>query len=239
MERSLEWLLREGALSQCVAALGGGVRIEDSVLAPGRHEFGVATDWQTTIRESFSRLVHGKDGTARCDGDPDAILTSLCELSSNPTPSLADVQLVADLARWFVPTRLHGPTHPGPVEWRERNGSRYDLRVRGVTRPLARWDLARILRDEAWADAVPPRKAVMFDRASTATDNSAIPVYTIGEIKGLEFDAALVVMQGGAPEPLGELFVGVSRARLLVTCALDDLACSLLPIGLRTRLVSR
>jgi hypothetical protein len=91
------------------------------------------------------------------------------------------------------------------------------------------------LRSGAWADAVASPATASFTPHITAA-GSDIPVYSIGEIKGLERDCVLLVLQGDPPQISHELFVGVSRARSVLVVALEAHTAALLPRRLQARL---
>jgi len=96
-------------------------------------------------------------------------------------------------------------------------------------------DVLEALRSGAWADAIAGPPVVSFAPHEQA-DGNDIPVYSVGEIKGLERDTVLLVLQGDAPQWPHELFVGVSRARSVLAVVLEAHAASALPRKLNSLL---
>jgi hypothetical protein len=87
------------------------------------------------------------------------------------------------------------------------------------------------LKDGSWVDRVPTTPTLSFAPHHVAGD--ATPVYSVGEIKGLERRAILLLMQGDVPMFTHQIFVGVSRARAVLAVVADDRTYTALPGGLR------
>lgn len=160
---------------------------------------------------------------------PARVRTLLGGLSPEAFPTADDVQLVASVAAQIQTPAARGDRRP---RWGTSTDWRGPVSARVATDGTAPRDVIEYFRDPAWAIEVPADSVghVRF-LPHESCDPSACPVYTVGEFKGLESDAILLVMQGNAPELRSELFVGISRARGTLAVALDQVTLSRLSLG--------
>lgn len=234
IQAALSWLDGMGALPECSAVLGGSVPYEESALAVGRYYVGEPFDWRTAVRQQVIRVSRMWSGSVRTDDVEAAV--GFQNLSDFAIPTAADRAIVEALANtllshtqgWVRTTKATRVTWrpvadaqrvPGVFEWRLHTGGHAGLD--GV-------DVLEALRSGVWADAIePPTLVTLAPQAAAVSPD--IPVFSVGEIKGLERDCVLLVLQGDAPQWAHELFVGVSRARTVLAGALEPHAVGELP----------
>jgi hypothetical protein len=243
VEACLDWLYEHGAVDGVAAVLGGGVHFAGSVLHSTTLEYGPALDWRSAVRHEFLGMARQMGPTFR--GSRLRELHQLLDsLSANSRPTQVDREVVAQAAA-LVTAGLSAdvPRHPsGEVEWRATShgtgaagGPHPRLHPRGPS--TFPYYALQGLHSGRWAPALPARMTATFAPHNDAAAG-AIPVYSVGEIKGLEREAVLLVMQGEPPQPIHELFVGVSRARSLLAVALDEHAYRTIPPRIRKRVAS-
>lgn len=232
----LEWLHGKDAVDDTVAVLGGRVSFEHSILARRSFVVGSRFDWREAIASEVDRIVTSPDGSVALAGGYRAIKRALRSLGDGPIPSRADVDLVRRAASHLtsVPVPTPKDVRWGEPEVRPADDARTAPRLMTARGPrlLRQAEVVSALRTGSWANAVPKPAVVTFAPHASALQ-PAIPVYGVGEIKGLEREVVLMVMQGDAPELLHELYVGVSRARVLLAAALDERVFAALPTSLK------
>ena len=137
-------------------------------------------------------------------------------VSSAVTPSDEDVEIVGRTARFMRQRfRLTDNAVGGRVRW-SLDGS--ELGIRGIDPE----EVLSFFESGAWVRMMPrPQGASVQFGPWTEPSENILPVYSIGEYKGLESDKILLLMQGYAPALRHELLVGISRARCVVAAALD------------------
>lgn len=235
---ALRWLSDRCGLENCVAVLGGAVSFEHSVLARSPFEIGgPPLDWKAGVAHELDRLRRAHASSVRHGAATLPVDRVLGQLSDEQDPTPQDVEALRSAVssfglpiarrpslRWVVqrPTRGNDTSLPPTLV-----EARYE-------RTATQSELVGAFRDGTWVDALPVATSVTF-RPHDWTLDGEVPVYGVGEIKGLERDVVLVVMQGDAPELLHELYVGVSRARAVVAVVADERAYALLPPRLQRR----
>jgi hypothetical protein len=231
---ALRWCNSLDVLERLVAILGGGTGYSGSVLARGPFAYGTdAHTWQDMVRREFRWLSASRTSYYGQQHSPLGI-----DLSCEPAPTESDiraVQLAAESLAAGVPGTP--PRKPKHVQWRSNHAALpglADWRLRSTERMTAPAEVVGSLISGLWTDSLPLTEAVTF-RPHWDAGGTGVPVYEIGDIKGLERDAGLLVMQGDAPQFMHHLFVGVSRPRGVVAVAVDDRAYSALPSRLRSR----
>lgn len=244
VEASLDWLYAHGAVEGVAAVLGGGVHFSDSVLRRADFGYGSAIDWRSAVCDEFFFMSQHATSSGRRAGVRNRDLNALLKgLSHETLPTPDDCSLVAQAANL-----LAAGVHPGaprtsaPVMWRSTSdataaagGPRVRLHPRGTN--AFPFFVLHALQSGEWARALPQPLTTSFARHPDA-GSGTIPVFTVGEIKGLEREAVLLIMQGAPAEPTAELFVGVSRARSLLAVALDEHAYRTLRPRVRKLVVS-
>ncbi|MEA3078315.1 MAG: hypothetical protein QOF60_3223 [Actinomycetota bacterium] len=178
----------------------------------------IPLDWRAGVARAAKRVVEeAKSHTWYTPGGSDdvAVLRRLDELSHEATPREADAQLVAELANLLIARtpKLDWTGASSPVRFVAAHGEVT------ITRNDPRHWQARVkyLASKAWtADFAPPASLALkaYAQVSPASAGFAA-VHTVAGFKGLEADTVLVVWDPQlSPDPLTELYVAVSRARL-------------------------
>jgi hypothetical protein len=237
------WPHQRADLASTVALLGGGKPLAASVFGSGFLEAG-PTDWRSEIARALARIAERR-----------RVALSLSfvksKLSGSVRPLREDVTEVRRLARAIAqadrqPYLSHGTVHglrrrdiePIPPHdlWEASAGwRRTDESL--ITYTFGGWGhtdeaLLEALLSGAWAETLPPRGKIDVQFCSHHDPApGAVSVFSVGEFKGLESEAVLLVMDGEAPELRNELFVGRSRARSLVAAVIDRATASLLRPG--------
>lgn len=235
--RALRWFDSLGVLDSTVAVLGGGVDFDDSILARGPFPFRAVQGWQELVQKEMRKLAQSWSSSLREKGVDPREVWDLEELSNEAAPTPTDIEIVASAASAIASTlpakqaefrhpELHWSALPvlgtGRVNWRLRS-------QRGKPRQV---EILNALRCDQWTWSLPSAQTAYFTPGSKG-GGGTIPVYTLGQIKGLERKAVLLVMQGDAPQFLNHLFVGVSRARAALAVVGDQRAYAALPSQLR------
>jgi hypothetical protein len=229
VETCVRWLAKTGELRSCVVLLGGGSTFEESALAPWMTA-GPLAPWQPAVIAALMEVVRRVPEVGRAVNPPPArVRTLLGGLTREAFPTTRDVELVASVAAQILTPAARGDRRPC---WGTSQSWRGPTSARVATGGTSPRDVVDYFRDPAWATEVPAASIgnVRF-LPHDACDPSARPIYTVGEFKGLESDAILLVMQGNAPELRSELFVGISRARGTLAVALDQVTLSRLSLG--------
>jgi hypothetical protein len=247
VEACLDWLHKRGAIDRLAVVLGGGVPFDDSVLHATAFRYGPIPDWRSAVRNEFFFLLQPKGVVFSRDSDLRDLQRLLDSLSVESSPTQSDREAVAQAAALLVtvlpPDSLRRPS--GKVVWRATPGvtasgiGGQDLRLHPRGASSYPFPVLHALLSGEWAQALPtPLTATFAPHADADADTATLPVFSVGEIKGLEREVILLVMQGEPPEPTHELFVGVSRARSVLAVALDEHAYRTLPPRVRKLVVS-
>jgi hypothetical protein len=237
VEGALEWCESLGVLRSMVAVLGGGADFDDSVLAHGPFAYEEPIEWQLLVRREMRTLTATWGNELRSAGIEPKDLATLQGLSSGPSPSSEDIRVVRNAAATIAGTlqRRHSHFERPSVFWRAvpSGGSRAEsLELRGRKGRTQALELLNAFRCDVWAELLPRTGSVTFGHHLNRQLND-IPVYHLGEIKGLEKNAVLLVLQGDAPQFMHHLFVGISRARAVLAVVGDERAYRALPPWLR------
>lgn len=234
---ALEWCDSLDVLPSLVAILGGGADFDDSVLAHGPFAYEDPVGWQRLVRREIRKLTTTWWNELRSAGlNPDR-MAMLPGLSKSPNPSVEDVRLVENVAATISGTlhkRLAHFMRP-EVSWETvstGDSPKESLELRGAKAKTSPMELLNAFRCDAWAKSLPKTGSVSFSHYRDR-ETGDIPVYHLGEIKGLEKDAVLLVLQGDAPQFMHHLFVGISRARGVLALVGDERAYRALPPWLR------
>jgi hypothetical protein len=217
----LNWLTRHEALHSFVAVLGGGKSFDESVLARG-FPHRTAADWRKEVIAELVRIARRSQGDSRVDTPSEARLRRrLSKLSHASLPTTDDIALVGRVSRGLKSPRADRKApHDGVGWWPDTWGEPRGFHIE----PSWGYDqhVLSFLETGRWAETLPSDGPFSIGFAPhRGCPPNARPVYAVGEFKGLESDAVLLVMEGHAPEPRNELFVGVSRARAVLAVAMD------------------
>jgi hypothetical protein len=238
LQAALAWLHDLRALDGAAAVLGGALDFDSSALARGPFEIAEQFQWRDAVSQQLTRIA--RQWTAQLRLPDLGVEDRLGQLSQAWMPTERDRDLVAQFATELL--RSYPGSRPGPVtraRWRPvadaqriPGVSEWRLKPSGAS-SVSGVEVLEALRSGAWADALSPPAMVSFARHEQATTEQ-LPVYLVGEIKGLERDCVLLVLQGDAPQWSHELFVGVSRARSVLAVVLESHAASALPPKLQS-----
>ncbi|HXR31204.1 MAG TPA: hypothetical protein VN752_08695, partial [Solirubrobacterales bacterium] len=215
-----------------------GADFDDSVLARGPFAYEEPVNWQGLVRREMRKLTTGWSNELRSAGmDPDAV-AALFGLSRNLKPTAADIRVVGNVAAAIagVLSKRQAQFRRPDVRWKAISTSdtrRVNWRLRSPTPKTPRVEILNAFRCDVWAKSLPETASLRFAPHHSG-DPEAIPVYHLGEIKGLERKAVLLVLQGDAPQFMHHLFVGVSRARAVLAVVGDQRAYGALPSWLRS-----
>lgn len=240
VDEALKWCDSLGAVESLAAILGGGADFDDSVLARGPFAYEEPVSWQKFVRREMRRLTTGWSNELRSAGmDPDAV-AALHGLSRSSRPTAADIRVVGNVAAVIagVLSKKQAQFRRPDVRWKAipiSNTSQVNWRLRSPTPKTPRVEILNAFRCDVWTRSLPEAGSVSFASHHNG-DHKAIPVYHLGEIKGLERKAVLLVLQGDAPQFMHHLFVGVSRARAVLAVVGDQRAYGALPSWLRSAL---
>ncbi len=234
---ALRWLDSLGVLDSTAAVLGGGVDFSDSILSRGPFPYGASVGWQELVRKEMRKLVQFWSPRLREKGIEPTEVWSLHGLSDAAEPTPADIELVASAASTIAETlsAKQAKFRRPELSWGALpvlGTGRTNWRLRSHWGKPPQIEVLNAFRCDAWIWSLPSPPAACFSPVREMGAGS-IPVYALGEIKGLERQAVLLVMQGDAPQFLNHLFVGVSRARAALAVVGDQRAYAALPSQLR------
>jgi hypothetical protein len=230
---ALRWCNELGVLGELAAILGGGVEFEQSVLDKGPFTYEDEVDWRELARREIRNLTRFWAAELRVSQLDPKELWALEKLSSASTPTRADIALVDSVASRIakaLPADKAEFHHPD-LHWRSRrvfDTGAVIWRLSDWRGKPSRSDILNAFRCDVWLKSLPAAAAVRF-APHRRRNKDGIPVYTIADIKGLERDAVLLVMQGDAPQFMHHLFVGVSRPRSVLAVVGDDRTYAALP----------
>jgi hypothetical protein len=238
VSEALKWCDSLHVIQSLTAILGGGADFGDSVLARGPFPYDEPVYWQRLVQREMRNLTTVWSNELRsADIDPTAV-AALHGLSKSPNPTAADIRVVGNAAASIAGALSKRQAHFQRPEvcWEEipiHGTRRVDWRLRGPTPKTSHVQVLDAFRCDVWAESLPQTASVRFAPHDCA-DTEAIPVYHLGEIKGLERNAVLLVLQGDAPQFMHHLFVGVSRARAVLAVVGDQRAFGALPSWLQS-----
>jgi hypothetical protein len=173
-------------------------------------------------------------------GGDEAVFDRLSALSRQERPTAKDRAIVQDVARLFridPDIRRKVTTSPRFRNAMERtvNEGKLNLgRSRRKDTPLWSAEVILHFEREDWDAGIPDVDNVYFQpyyRAAGADtgQQAIIPVYRVDEFKGLESDAVVLFFPANLPIAEPELYVGASRARLVLSVLIDEKMLSTLP----------
>jgi hypothetical protein len=197
-------------------------------------EQGIIIDdlrWQWSIRRSFGRI-------ARADslgfGVPLATEVGeiLAHLSEAPWPTPEDAAVIRRAAKLIV-LRASDQHHRNEVVHAVEDAAAAAVSARPVSR-RATWQPRPtvgidLLGSDGWLEEVPVPRTLRLTDPHDVTVEDGIPVFTVAQFKGLEADNVVAIWDGASAEPLAELFVAVSRARLHLACLISADSMPVLP----------
>jgi hypothetical protein len=217
--------------SGLVAILGGGVSFEASPFSGATIAIGNGSSWRNAVRHKFLSAMNKYDrrGVMFPPGGGQAVIDRLSRLSRETVPNEEDRQLVRDVASMFeVHSEIRQKLTKRPafrtgLSWVTRDGELQLRRSWGEDSPLWSAEVVLHFQREDWDTGMPVPETVGFRPHYASTgQRREIPVYRIDEFKGLESDIVLLFFGCGVPVLNHELYVGASRARLMLSVLLED-----------------
>jgi hypothetical protein len=227
---ALEWMESVGAditpqapRDRFVALHMGTSTLDHSPLI-GDHVLG-RIDWQFAVVEQFRRAIQKAGSLKPPPGKFKWIVKMLGELSGDHQPSAADVELVRAVAGQFTidsgtARLLQG--RPGDrlgMTWDYVGGS-LQLTKHSSFAMYASELIIHLQRPD-WSASLPSNKTITLQTPSKCVGNKAIPIFSVSDYKGLESDAAILVVEGVPPAIEQEMYVGISRARRILAVLVD------------------
>lgn len=236
--QAVRWLCRMGLMGSLVALHAGMPLSEQSALA-GAFPVQDSPDWQAEVRRKFLHAIQIADPNmlAAPAGGKAEVAARLAGLSASPSPSAADVELVREVAWAFRVSSaarrevLDDPRSRAPMSWAVRDG-RLKLWKPGRASLWASEIIMHLERDD-WHRGIPEPATLRFEGHLEARGPGVVPVYRVAGFKGLEADAVLFHLEGSVPISREELYVGITRARMLLALVVDQQSTNSLPLALR------
>jgi hypothetical protein len=225
----LRWIFAHGLGNSAVALHAGTGSLDDDLPS---HAFAIkgALDWQLAVGDHFIWARDNGHWFTRSLGEIEGMLS---ELSTEPFPTVSDIEVVRKVAGLFDlgwQRRLRDDPRFQPLEWTVMEGRLVLTRShRSTNRAL---ELVLHFEREDWHHGIPQPETVQF-RHHTAAGDSEIPLYRVADFKGLEADAVLLVLEGSGPEIEQQAYVGISRARILLAMLVERETVPALPYALR------
>ncbi len=200
---ALRWLHEAGQLEGCVTLLGGGVAFEDSILARRRFRVHAGLKWREGVERELHECMRSAPGKGRARH---AIESLMQELGEGEVTSADDVQLVKGTAR-RIQSSIWTPHHDRrTLAWNwETDTTEIEPPVPrlaasdGSTGYIYAADVLGFFAYTEWDTGLRRPLDVSFVRAGADGAPPTLPVHTVGDFKGLEAHAVLLVMQGRAP----------------------------------------
>src|SRR5579871_2980111 len=231
--QAIRWIYGKGLLNSLVTLHAGMPLHEQSVLW---EPFDVQENlWQAEVRRKFELALRTAESLAPPAGGRSEVSARLAALGAGRLPNEHDVELVRQIAMSFrvqPQTRRRVMNHPqarAPMKWTTREGG-LKLWKRGRTQLWASEIIIHFERED-WHKGIPEPETVRFVRHGEARGSGVLPVYRVGDFKGLEADAVLFHLEGSVPISKEELYVGISRARMLLVLVVDHEAMGSLPLA--------
>ncbi len=246
LRRAVRWIKSDRAHAPFSVLLRSSETFEQSILAGLSLPVSEMTSWKDEIVKIFTSFAYTITDAREFDPPPGGrprVVDCLSKLSNEPTPTPADIELVRTLARSFrirqeVRTDVRNRPRRESIRWRVDSGSLRLGTYRVDERPWD-WEFILYFRHDDWHQGIAVPNVIRFSRAAEAMATDSVPVYTVGEYKGLEAETVLMFVEG--PEPLtpSELFVGISRARMRLALVINNQAAADLPSYILDRWRSR
>jgi hypothetical protein len=228
IDKAVRWIFRPETVDSFIVLLSGAIDFEKSAFS--RHTVTISDkiNWQDEVRRKFERLISIYDsrGVMVPPEGFREVSAKLDALSNEPHPTLNDIELVRKVARSYkvhqdVRRRINNnPNFRDALKWGIRNGH---LKLfRSFRAPLWAAEIILHFEKEDWHQGIPQPNYVCFRHHNDSSLDNSIPVYHVGNFKGLEADSVLLFMGGSALIPEHEIYVGISRARMLLALLVDS-----------------
>lgn len=237
LAQAVRWVTGKG-LGAPLVALHAGMPLPQQAALWGPFYVQESLGWQEEVRRKFQLAIRSASRVSPPAGGWDEVSTRLGGLSMEPVPRPADRELVREVAGSFrVPPEVRrevsaDPRARAPMSWVIANG-RQKLWKHGRREVWASEIIMHFERED-WHKGIAEPESVRFVRHAEARGPGVVPVYRVGDFKGLEADAVLFHLEGSVPVSKEELYVGISRARMLLALLVDDLAMKSLPLAFPT-----
>jgi hypothetical protein len=230
----LQLLALEGLVPSTTVLWSGAEPVESCPVAGLVAELGIAIGWQDEVRRRlqtvFDYAIDGKvPAGSRVPLPPSR---ALADLSGAAAPDTNDVALVQDYARQFQPPFDSGAGGRRKLKfgWVAEGGA---WRLRRTVRDQGPLDRARALlrffQIDGWADGIGKVSAWQVTPFSQLPRDAAVPLFAVSDFKGLEADVIVLVMRGKTVAHRSSTYVGISRARAVLSVLADAAALSVFP----------
>ena len=182
--------------------------------------------WQEGVNEALEKMVR-RLLSSRVD---------LPQLSHAPHPTQDDIQRIQDFARYAAVNSKQTQKQWDDVQkglhqlqWLTHSDGRVTVAQNYGGRALS-----LLFQKDNWADGI-PRPARLKIVAGSEAKNFDIRLYTIPSFKGLEADGVILFIhpatQGGIDALKRNMYVGLSRAKLLLYMVCDHKLTGRIPYG--------
>lgn len=227
IDEAISWLHREVDGGPCTVLISDNLTFETSPFCLGDRIVRRGLIWQGAVRNWFGQALNVLDPVGLVVPPDEQVMAILSDLSREEYPTSRDIELVHQAARQFTVTRdvrrraeVWARHHP--LAWKVRNGNL--VIWRSTPDPLWAAEIVMFFLGDDWPEGIPTPVTVGFCKHGDYLRPSVWPVLRIGDYKGLEDHAVLVFLRGplkGDGVARSQLYVGVSRARLIVATLVD------------------
>lgn len=231
----LQLLELDGLVPSTTVLWSGVEPVEACPVAGLVAEVGSAVGWQDEVRRRL-QTVHdyAKDSKALAGPrlPPLTPVQALAGLSRAAAPDANDVALVQDYARQFQAPFDSGAAGRRMLKfgWVAEGGVWRLQRTMRDQGPFERVRaLLRFFQIDGWADGIGTLTAWRVTPFFELPREAAVPLFAVGDFKGLEADVVVLVMRGKTMAHRSSTYVGISRARAVLIVLADPAALSVFP----------
>jgi hypothetical protein len=234
LAEAVSWFSSKGMRERLVA-LHAGMPLQQQSTLSGSFAVRGSLGWQDEVRRRFRYAMRSTAQLVPPKRGWDEVSERLSGLTAEPVPNREDIELVRQVARSFrLPAETRrdvqgNPRTRAPMSWVVVDG-REKLWKRGRRELWASEIIMHFERDD-WHKGISEPETLRFARHSEARGPGIVPVYRVGDFKGLEADAVLFHLEGSVPVSKEELYVGISRARMVLALVVDQHALKSLPLA--------
>lgn len=234
---SIQWAKKMVRPLEIVVLWAGAQPVETSTICGMKIVIPTDYSWQSEVSSKFEFAIarYNPQGITLPPGGVKWIREQLDKLSNESQPTLPDIELVNNLARKFMvdhDTRRRITTSPlfrDGFVWQVINDKLHLLRP-GSARL---WPSEVILHFERedWAKGIPAPQMFELWPYNVVGQGDYLRLYNVADYKGLEADAIMLIISGHLPMFNHHLYVGISRARFLLSVLVERSLLLALPSG--------
>ncbi|QDT25123.1 hypothetical protein Enr10x_04170 [Gimesia panareensis] len=198
-------------------------------------EIPICTSWQEEVRWQFrhaSRFLSQR-GLKLPQGGSSRVESCLNDLSDDLIPTQNDIDLVKNIAGFYKVDHTIRNRINKVVPW--KFGFKWSVEDSRLTLKRyasgATWgcEVFNYFQNESWAEGIPEPLALVVVPFTDPQTESTIPLYSVSDFKGLEAETVFFIMRGKHVNHRNAVYVGISRARSVLSIAADDVASVDLP----------